>query len=80
MINSKTKASQNADLIEYLIKHPKGITSWEAAEKLGIMRLSARVADLRERGHEIKTVMITGYNHRGHVVNYANYILEKENV
>lgn len=34
---------------------PQSITPLEALRRLGIYRLSARIFDLRERGHNIKT-------------------------
>lgn len=46
--------SQPHDLLCYLRKHrAKGITSYEADTKLGIMRLSERVRDLEELGVKI---------------------------
>lgn len=48
------KPSQNKRLLAYLIEH-QSITPLEALRRLGIYRLSARIFDLRERGHNITT-------------------------
>lgn len=38
-------------------RNKKGITTYQAFSILGIHRISARVADLRERGYKIDTIM-----------------------
>lgn len=48
------KPSQNQRLLAYLIEN-QSITPLEALRRLGIYRLSARIFDLREKGHNIKT-------------------------
>ena len=45
---------------------------------LGIMRLAARISDLKEDGYIIQTEMETGKNRDGEPVRYARYFL-KEN-
>ena len=37
--------------------HKRGITTYQAFEVLGIHRISARIADLREKGYQIDTIM-----------------------
>ena len=44
--------TQNEAIIKYLKTHV-AITQWQATEKLGILRLSARIHDLREMGYKI---------------------------
>ena len=51
------KLSQNKMLLMYL-KEYGGITQLEALKELGVMRLAARIADLRNDGHLIVTEMI----------------------
>ncbi|MEP0004564.1 MAG: helix-turn-helix domain-containing protein [Balneola sp.] len=44
--------SQNEQVLEHLKEHGR-ITSLEAIDKYGITRLSGRIYDLKEEGHEI---------------------------
>jgi 23S rRNA pseudoU1915 N3-methylase RlmH len=53
--------SQNVELLKYL-KQGRRLTAAKAARELGIWRLAARVADLRESGHNVVTVMLAGKN------------------
>lgn len=50
----------------------------EAARLFGCYRLSARIHDLKEAGHDIKTTMKVGKKPNGNVCNYAEYTLIKE--
>lgn len=56
-LNNTNTQSQCNRLLKYLKTHKKGITTYQAFEILGIHRISARVADLRERGYQIDTIM-----------------------
>ena len=56
-LKNKTTNSQNDRLLTYLKSHRRGITTFEAFEVLHICRISARVADLRDRGYQIDTIM-----------------------
>lgn len=49
-----SKASQAKALLEYLQTHDK-VTQLDALSALGIMRLGARVWDLKKAGYEIRT-------------------------
>lgn len=53
---------QTERLLKYLKRHKKGITALEAWNELSIMRLSARIIDLRRKGHHILTVWEDGVN------------------
>lgn len=66
--------NQNEMLEEYLKNHD-GITPLEAMNELGIYRLSARVADLRQSGVAVKTEMVTVLNRSGKPVKVARYFL-----
>lgn len=46
--------TQVEKLLEYLQKHPKGILNIEYQPKLHILRYSARNADLRRDGYDIR--------------------------
>ena len=54
------------------------ITPAEAYEKLGVMRLSARIYDLRNQGYPISMELKTAKNRFGAVVTFAEYRLESE--
>ena len=44
--------TQELQILNHLKKH-KYITSWEAIQEYRITRLSARIYELREKGHNI---------------------------
>jgi len=48
--------SQTTAILSHLKKAP--ITPLQALDKYGCLRLAARIADLRERGHQIETIMV----------------------
>lgn len=50
--------SQNEAVLQYL-RDNSGITPIHAIKKLGVLRLSARIHDLRAQGHTIYTQMVT---------------------
>lgn len=54
------------------------ITAWEAVKDYGIMRLGARVWDLRHAGYPIATHMEVSVNRYGMPVRYARYTLEAD--
>ena len=57
-MNNKNTRSQNERLLKYLQENKiLGITTYQAFAILGIHRISARVAELRERGYRIDTIM-----------------------
>lgn len=45
---------QNGQLLDYLKRHPEGITALGSLRHLGIMRLAARVWELRQSGVPIE--------------------------
>lgn len=51
-LNKASATSQNARILEAL-KAGSRITPLDALHRFGCLRLSARIADLRERGHRI---------------------------
>lgn len=72
--NNNTK-SQNARLLKYLMTHKRGITTYQAFEILGIHRISARISDLREKGHKIETIMHRDALEDGTIKIWGQYIL-----
>ena len=69
--------TQEARLLEYLQTHT-GIRPLEALNKLGIYRLSARIKDLRDRGHNIVTNKVAVATAHGGTAWVAEYRLVKE--
>ena len=64
-----------------IIKHLKdfgSITSREADNEYGIMRLASRINDLRKAGYEIETETKTGKNRYGEPTHFTVYRLSKE--
>lgn len=75
---TKHTMSQNDKILDYLKNHDY-ISQYEAALMFGCYRLSARIADLKMRGCEIKTTMVSKKNADGNTVNFAQYSLIGEN-
>lgn len=70
--------TQEEKILAYMERHGS-ITPLEAMNELGVMRLGARIFDLKESGVKIITDTVTGTNRDGERVRYARYRLEKEN-
>jgi hypothetical protein len=68
--------SQNELVLKHL-QEVGSLTSLEAIQKYGITRISARVYDLRERGHDVQTELIQVPNRRGKIVRAGLYYLDK---
>lgn len=67
------RTTQTALIKKHLNK--KGsITSWEAIQRYGCTRLSAKIYDLRKEGMNIKTEHVTKKNRYGYLVTFAKYI------
>lgn len=70
--------NQNEQVLSYLMEHGS-ITPMDAIENFGIMRLGARIFDLKSSGVPIKTLQETNKNRNGKQVRYARYVLEDNN-
>jgi hypothetical protein len=64
---------QNAALLDALKEGP--MTAMDALNRLGIARASARVFDLREQGHDIRSQDIAVTNRHGKSCRVALYSL-----
>lgn len=53
------------------------ITPLQALGDLGVMRLGARIWDLRQDGHKITRRMVSAKNRYGESVSFAEYKLEE---
>lgn len=70
--------SQCKRVLQHLQIHGS-ISQLEAAQEYGIMRLGARIYDLRKMGYSIDRIIETGKNRYGESTSYARYSLnEKE--
>lgn len=56
------------------------INPQQAMQDLGVMRLAARVADLKKAGHKITRRTVTGKNRYGVPAIFAEYRLEENSV
>lgn len=70
------RKTQEEMIVDY-IRENGSITPQEAMNALGIMRLSARIYDLRHHGYEVKTVSATEKNRYGVPCTFARYSLEE---
>ena len=69
-----TKQTDKQTVLAHL-RYVGPITPLVALENYGILRLGARVWDLRHDGHEIKTERVTGTDRYGNPMRYARYTL-----
>ena len=56
-----------------------GLSGWEAMRDYGIMRLPARVFDLKAQGYDVRRTMESSKNRYGEPISYARYYLEEKN-
>ena len=71
------KRTQCAKILRHM-KDFGSITSLEAVNEYGIMRLASRINELRAQGVSIGRRMKTGKNRYGDSVSYAEYYLIEE--
>lgn len=69
--------TQNDDILRHL-KTRKGITSFDAINKYGVTRLSARIFELRDRGYNIINIDREVIDRRGKKIRFVEYRLVKE--
>ena len=65
------------DMVLQYIYDFGSITTWEAFTEFGITRLSARIYNLRNAGHNIQKKFESTKNRYGKKVNYCRYYIEK---
>ena len=77
-MEAKTKMTQIGKVVQHLERYGH-ITSVEAFNLYGIMRLSARINDIRRKyGYQLRAELVCGKNRDGSHVRYAVYRLPKE--
>lgn len=69
LLSKTVPGTQCHDIMRWLVFHGS-ITAIEALTELGVMRLAARVSDLRELGIEITTLTV-----KKNGKHYAKYVL-----
>lgn len=67
-------SNQQRRIVRYC-KDFDGITSWEAVKNLGIMRLEARIFELKAMGFEVADKWIEDVNRYGEKVRYKRYFI-----
>ena len=63
---------------ETILRHMEdcgSITSLEAMQEYGIMRLASRITDLKKVGYPIRREMVSRKNRYGETVTFARYSL-----
>lgn len=64
--------NQQKRILEYMNTHGV-ITAAEAFQNLGVMRLSARIKEMRQDGVDIITQRMEGRNRYGETIHYTRY-------
>lgn len=72
-----TKATQTQRVLEY-IRQFGSITAFEAVRDLGVMRLAARVSDLKKAGYDIISEQQAVRNRFGETCYVAKYSERRE--
>ena len=68
--------SQEQRVLKYLETHKTGITQLEAYLHLGIMRLAARICELKNKGYNIEREMVEVTDRWGDKCRVARYYLK----
>jgi len=68
--------TQNDRILNHLMNHGS-INPKDAMEQYGIMRLGARIYDLKKQGYDIITENVKAKNRFGEPVHYAAYRLRE---
>lgn len=67
---------------ERILRHLQdfgSISSLEAMQEYGIMRLASRINDLKRMGHKIISITETSKNRYGEATRYSVYMLAERN-
>lgn len=64
--------SQKSRVLDYMMRNGS-ITQLEASNELAVMRLGARIFELKAEMHPIETVMQEGVNRFGEPTRFARY-------
>lgn len=69
--------TQEERIIRHLTDYGS-ITTLEAMQEYGIMRLASRICDLRKGGYNITSETVKGKNRYGEATHYSKYRMETE--
>lgn len=72
-VHNKPKQAQR--VLDY-IQEKGSITQFEALKKLGVMRLSSRISELKKKGYPIKSKTVVVKNQFGEKCRVARYSFE----
>ena len=61
---------------QHLLEHGS-ITSWEAIDHYGATRLSAIIYRLRNSGHDIESIQLSGLDRNRNTSNFVRYVLHQ---
>lgn len=70
------KTTQTTEILNFMKTHKRGITSKDAFERFGAMRLSGIIFQLKKQGHKITTDYVIVKTRYGRNVEIARYKLE----
>ncbi len=68
--------TQNQKILRHL-RDCGSISSLEALQEYGVLRLASRISDLRKSGIPIHREMVTGVNRYGERTSFARYSIDK---
>lgn len=71
--------TQNDRILRHLRDYGS-ISSMEAVQEYGIMRLASRISDLKKAGIPIRREMVAGKNRYGESISYARYSVDQGGV
>ncbi len=71
--------TQNDRILRHLRDYGS-ISSMEAVQEYGIMRLASRISDLKKAGIPIRREMVAGKNRYGENTSYARYSIDQGGV
>jgi hypothetical protein len=71
------KLTQKQKVLRHL-KEIGSITPIDALRDYSIMRLTSRVCELKDEGHNIKSELVSGKNKYGESVRYSKYTLVEQ--
>lgn len=64
---------KQTDIIKNHLEHIGALTSAQAMNEYGIMRLASRINDLKRTGYPVQSRIVTGINRLGETCHYAEY-------
>ena len=74
-LNCEVEAMTQCETILRHMEDCGSITSLEAMQEYGIMRLASRITDLKKAGYPIRREMVSRKNRYGETVSFARYSL-----